>query len=294
MELYYNDVDIFNSVRVLRCELDQYLSGHIDTLTISFDDSQAVWGQWAPKCGDKLSIVEEYAKSGNMYIAAITPKKGVMTLRCAAITNVKSGHEQEWKDIKLKQLIDEKAKGLGLSTEYYEVEDQKYKKVKQEGNDLAFLEEYCVYEGCGFIVSDGILRVISHEYLDKMETSTYTLRASELRVTDTPYLTGCSITDGDITGKAGDESGEVLTLKTERKFESISEANRFAKNSLAYANLDRKGGEAYSDKLITEFAPGSKILLDSDYWTERPVIITHVRHDLYRRKSKLWFRCVKE
>lgn len=294
MELFYNDVDIFDKVRILRCELDQYLSGHVDTLTISFDDSQAVWGQWAPKHGDKISITEEYTKSGNMYIVALTPRNGVMTIRCAAITNIKSGHEQEWKDIRLKQLIDEKAKGLGLKAEYYDVEDQKYNKVKQEGNDLAFLEEYCIYEGCGFMVNDGILRVIAHDYLEKMETSTYTLRASEIRVTDLPYLSGCSITDGDITGKAGDESSEVLTLKTNRKFESISEANRFAKNSLTYANLDRKGGEAYADKLITEFAPGSKVTIDSDYWTDKPVIITHVRHDLYRRKSKLWFRLAKE
>lgn len=294
MELYYNDVDIFNSVRVMRCELDQYLSGHVDTLTVSFDDSRSEWGKWAPKHGDKLSVIEDYAKSGNMYINALTPKNGVMTIRCAAITQIKSGHEQEWKDIKLKQLIDERARDLGLTTEYYDVEDQKYSKVEQSGNDLAFLEEYCIYEGCGFMVSDGILRCISLDYLDKMETSTYTLNAFDIRVCDLPYLSGCSITDGDKTGKAGDESGEVLVLKTERKFESLSEANRFAKNSLTYANLDRKGGEIYSDKLLSEFAPGSKILLNSDYWAEQPVIITHVRHDLYRMKSKIWFRLAKE
>lgn len=290
MELYYNDVDIFNSVSVMRCELDQYLSGHVDTLTVSFDDSRAEWGKWAPQFGDKLNIIEEYAKSGYMYIHSLTPRNGVMTIRAAALKYIKSGHEQSWKDIKLKQIIDERAQGLGLTAEYLEVEDQKYDAVEQDGGDLAFLDNLCRLEGCGFMVNDGILRVISYDYLDKMETSTYNLDAFDIRIHDLPYYSGCSITDGDKTGKAGDESGELIRLKTDKKLMSISQANRYAENSLRFANFGRKGGEVYSDRLLSMFAPGSKIKLQSDYWYDKPVIITHVRHDLYRMKSKLWFR----
>ena len=294
MELYYNDVDITDKVRVIKCELDQYLSGHIDTLTISFDDSRAEWGKWAPAFGDKINISEDYAKSGYMYIHSLTPRNGVMTIRAAAVKYIKSGHEQEWKDVKLKQIIDERAKGLGLTAEYFDVEDQQYDKVKQDEGDFAFLEKLCRLEGCGFMVSNGILRVISNKYIDSMEAANYTLDAFEIRIKDLPYYSGCTITDGDKTGKAGDESGEIIRLKTDKKFMSLSQANRFAENSLEFANFDRKGGEAYSDKLLSMFAPGSKVKLQSDYWQEKPIIITPVRHDLYRMKTKLWFRLVKE
>lgn len=293
MELLYNGTDITEQTRVLRCELSQYLSGRVDELTITFDNGDNTWTKWGPAFGDTIAVSEQYTRSGTLYVAAVTPKSGMMTLRAAAMKYVHSGHTKEWKNIRFRQLVETRGTELGLSTEFYGVTDQTYPLVHQNGSDLAFLSELCRLEGCVMMVSDGILRVVSYDYLSKMDTSSYTLDAFHARLYDRPYYTGAEVTDGSITGRSGDTSGEIVTLETEQALSSLAEANRFARNALSHANFSRKGGEAYADALWSEMMPGSKVLVNCDYWEGRPVIVTRVRHDLYRMKSKVWFSLMK-
>lgn len=294
MEIIYQDVDITkNSTPLIRCELDQYLSDHIDTMTVIFDNNEGSWTNWAPKVGDKIRCKEEYCDSGNMYIHSIEPCENTMVLKAASLKYIKSGHTHTWEDIHFKQLIDQRASDLGLKVEYLGVTDQEYGAVEQDGSDLSFINELCKLEGCGFMITDGVMRVISYDYMEKLPVSSYTINALKHRSHDMPYYTGCMVTDGKTYGKAGDESGEIVKLDTPHEIASIAEANRFAENALKYANFKRKYGEIYADTLLSTIRPGSKVTLKSDYWN-KPIIVTHTRHELRSMKSKIFFRLCRE
>lgn len=294
MEFIYNEVDITGQTSILRVELEQYLNGHIDTITAVFDDSAGDWSKWRPAVGDRIQANEGYAKSGTMYIHSLEPRSNAMSLKGTSLKYLKTGHTKRWNNVSFLQLLKIRAQELGLTPEYYGITDQTYDYVEQDGGDLAFLDELCRLEGCGFMINNGVIRFISLDYLESMDVSDYTLDAYNNRNIDLPYYTGAVVTDGTIEGKAGNDRGERVRLTTKQKLQSISEANRFAENVLKYANTSRKTGVVYMDQLLSEFAPGSKVYLNCDYWQKKPVIITRIRHDLYRMKSKVFFRLTKE
>lgn len=290
MEIKYNDTDITDMTRVRRVEVTQYLYDHLDTMTISFDNKTELWTGWAPQMGDRIRVTEEYADSGNQYVMNIRPEGDAMILGCAAVKKVHAGHVHSWEKISFKQILQHLADDNGLTVEYYGVEDQKYKAAIQSGeNDYKFINELCKLEGCFYMIFDGIIKVISNEYLKSTPTSDFTLETGTARLYDCEYFTGCQVTDGKTTGKAGSDTGDVAYLKTEKRLESIGEANRFATNMLDYYNKGRKGGSAMADKLITQLMPGSKIKLTCEYWTDQPIVISRVRHDYLNEKTKIWF-----
>lgn len=290
MELKYNDTDITDMTRVRRLEVTQYLCDHLDTMTVSFDNSTSLWTGWGPKIGDKMHVSEGYADSGDMYVMDIRPEGDAMILTGAAVKKIHAGHVHSWKNISFKQIIEHLADDNGLEVEYFSVEDQKYNAVTQSGeNDYKFINELCRLEGCIYTINDGNIKIISNEYLKTLPVTDFTLETNTARCYDDEYYTGCEVTDGTITGKAGSDAGDVAYLQTKKQLESIGEANRFAANMLEYYNRGCKGGSAIADRFITELMPGSKIKVTTDYWTDQPVVITKVRHDYFKEKTKIWF-----
>lgn len=290
MELKYNDTDITDMTTVRRVEVTQYLCDHLDTMTISFDNKTQLWTGWAPQMGDRIRATEEYADSGNLYVMDIRPEGDAMILGCAAVRKVHAGHVHSWEKISFKQILQHLADDNGLAVEYYGVEDQKYNAAMQSGeNDYKFINELCRLEGCIYMITDGVIKVISNEYIKAMPVSDFTLETGTARLYDNEFFTGCQVTDGQTTGKAGNDTGDIAYLKTGKRLESIGEANRFAANMLDYYNRGRKGGSAMADQLITQLMPGSKIKLTCEYWTDQPVVISRVRHDYLKEKTKIWF-----
>lgn len=290
MELKYNDTDITDMTRVRRAEVTQYLCDHLDTMTISFDNKTELWTGWAPRTGDKIRVTEGYADSGDLYVISIRPEGDAMILECAAVKKVHAGHVHKWEKISFKQILKHLADDNGLTVEYFDVDDQKYNGAIQSGeNDYKFINELCRLEGCVYVINSGIIKVISNEYIKSLSTVDFTLETNTGRLYDNDFYTGCEVTDGTIVGKAGNDKGDVAFLQTKKKLENIGEANRFAANMLDYYNRGCKGGNAIADSLITELMPGSKIKLTCDYWTEQPVVISRVRHDYLKEKTKIWF-----
>lgn len=291
MKLIYNDVDITDQTRILRCEINQYLEGHIDTMTISFDNSQNLWTGWNPARGDRIRMSEGYVDSGEMVVVSIRSEDHNMVLDAAPMLNIQDGQIKAWKKPSFGQLARSIAGRLGLELAMYGVKDQKYEGIEQKGeSDLIFLSNLCKLEGCSFIVSDGKLMIMSMDYLDSIPVSEYVINASSYRLHNDEYYSGCEVTDGKTTGKAGDSKGESYCFQTDRKLESIGQANRFAGNMLRYANKDRKGGNLTADSLLEYAMPGSKIKITCEYWTEKPAMITRARYDIIRNRTKLWFR----
>ncbi len=291
MKLIYNDTDITDLTRILRCEINQYLEEHIDTMTLAFDNSQNQWTEWGPKRGDQVRMSEGAVDSGDMVVASVRPENHNMVLDCAPMLNIQDGQIKAWKKVSFQQLARSIAERLGLELEFYGVKDQKYEGTEQKGeSDLIFLSNLCKLEGCSFVVSDGHIRIMSMDYLDSLPVSEDTINASSYIIRNDEYYTGCEVTDGKTTGKAGNSSGESASLSTDRKLESIGQANRFAANMLRYLNKNRKGGNLTADNLLGDAMPGSKVKITCEYWTEKPATITRARYDLIKSRTKLWFR----
>ena len=294
MKILYNDTDITDKTRVRRCDLTQYLYGHLDTLTISFDNSQEQWTGWEPKNGDKINVTENYADSGTMYVVDVRPEGDVMILEASTVKKIHTGHVHSWKNIGFKQMINHLADDNGLTVNYFGVSDQKYSEVIQQGeNDYKFINELCKLEGCVFSVNNGAINVISNDYIKSIPVADFYLKTDSGRFYDNDYYTGCEVTDGETIGKAGNDSGESVFLQTSKKLESVGEANRFAANMLTYANRTRKGGNATVGSLVSELMPGSKIKLTCAYWEEQPILITKVRHEIMTERTKIWF-CLED
>lgn len=291
MKLIYNGTDIAETAKLVRCELEQYLTGHVGTLSMKFNNSDGMWTGWAPVPGDVVRVSEEYADSGTMIVHNILPGWNDITIRAAAVRYIKEGQEKRWKNVSFMQLIRYIASRTSLTPEFYGVEDHVYRMAEQKGEgDLAFLDSLCKLEGCCLQVFDGRLIVISGEYLESIAEPQYTIEAETARIHDDDYFSGCVVSDGNITGKYGTQNGEVISFRPNAPLSSIGEANRFAKNMLAYHNNECKGGEVLLDTLITEIMPGSKVLFTCRYWEKKPILITRTRHDLARKKTKVWFR----
>ncbi len=295
MELLYNGVDIYEQTRIRKALLEQYLSGHVDTIKVTFDNTDNKWTEWKPKPGDTIEVNEKYAQSGTMYVQSIVPENDDITIIAAPLKQIQDGKDRNWKNISFFQLIKYMATEIGLTPEFHGVTDQQYGQAAQMGeSNLTFLNNLCEIEGCGFMIGSGILRVISYDYLKDMEVTPYLFESTNKRITDQDYYTGCEVSDGEITGKAGTSTGEVLYFRTDMPINSIGTANRFATNMLHVANLKRKAGSIMVDKLYTELMAGSKIQVSCGYWTEKDALITRVRYDLFNEKTKIWFSILEE
>ena len=291
MKLLYNNTEITDLTRILRCEIEQYLEEHVDTMTIAFDNSQDLWTGWGPKRGDKIRMSEGYVDSGEMVVITVRPENGKMVLDAAPLLDFQGGQIKAYKKVSFTQIAREVAKRLGLKLTMYGVKEQKYEGVEQKGeSDLIFFNNLCKLEGCSFIVSDGKMLVMSREYLSKLQPADYTLDITSCRINDDDYYTYCTVTDGITTGKAGDKKGQATELSTDRKLESIGQANRFAENMLYYLNKNRKGGSVLADSLLDAAMVGTKLKISCGYWTDKEAMITRARYDLIRNTTKLWFR----
>ena len=103
----------------------------------------------------------------------------------------------------------------------------------------------------------------------------------------------CIVTNGAVTGEYQASAGDkVLEKEILAKISSKAEADRFAKNLLRFYNKQLTKGVCYSGQLLTGYAAGSLVDIESEgapSWNGY-VFVTHVRHDLINRKSKMWFR----
>lgn len=298
MKLIYQGVDIYNQVSINQCIYDSYGEQRPDALRIVFNDGNNVWDGWAPNKGDEIKVILGACNTGKMYVTEVKPQNGKMTLRA---TSVPQGHNDKysksWENIRFKQLCEDIAIRHNLLCEFYGVEDQIYKYVTQQNKeDFIFLEERCVLEGCSFLVYDGKLIVYSEM---KMETAN---AGGNLQIPNTAkfeyedksrdFYGMCNLKNGELIGTYSIGTGKVLTKVVNLMITSQAEANRFAKNILRFENKKMTAATCKSDYFLSGYAAGSLINIKTpgvQSWNGN-VFCTHVRHDLVKAKTKLFFR----
>ena len=299
MKLLYQGADIYNQVSVNTCIYDSYGEQRPDALRIVFNDGNNVWDNWGPSKGDTIQVILGACNTGKMYINEVKPENGKMSLRA---TSVPQGHNEayskSWEYIHFKQICNEVASRHNLRCEFHGVEDQIYKYVKQQNKeDFIFLEERCVLEGCAFLVYDGKLVVYSESNLESKEPIGNLLITNtakfEYEDRSSDYYGKCNLKNGSLTGTyCVDDAGKTLTKVMDILIASQAEANRFAKNILRFENKKMTAAICDNDVFFPGYAAGSLINIKTpgvQSWNGK-VFCSHVRHDLVKAKTKLFFR----
>lgn len=300
MQLIYEGVDIYNDISVSQCIYDSYGEQHSDTLKILFNDTRDTWDSWQPQKGDMIRAILGACDTGQMYVVSVKPENGLMCLRANSIPeDYNDKKNKSWEFVTFKQICAEVAERHGLSCEFYGVEDQTYEYVNQQNHeDFVFLEERCVLEGCAFLVYDNRLVIYSEPFLESTESNDELIITNDVKFdysddSKRAYNT-CIVKNGAITGmhSVTGAAEKVLEKVLSIKISSQAEANRFAKNLLRFENKKMTRGVCYSDKYLPGYAAGTMVNIATTgvaSWNG-PVIMTHVRHDMLKATTKLFFR----
>ena len=300
MQLIYEGKDIYNDISISQCVYDSYGEQRSDTLKILFNDTRDTWDSWKPKKGDMIRTTLGACDTGEMHVVSVKPANGLMCLRANSIPeDYNDKKNKSWEFVTFKQICAEIAGRHGLACEFYGVDDYTYEYVNQQNHeDFVFLEERCVLEGCAFLVYDNRMIVYSEAFMESGESKDELVITNDVKfdyIDDSKEACGtCVVKNGAVTGmhSVAGVTNKVLEKVLSIKISSQAEANRFAKNLLRFENKKMTRGVCYSDKYLPGYAAGTLVNLTTagvDSWNG-PVIMTHVRHDMLKATTKLFFR----
>jgi len=299
MQLLYENVDIFDQVAISQCIYDSYAESQSDTLRVVFADGNDLWDAWKPEKNHKIRAVLGGCDTGDMYVMSVRPENGKMCLRASSVPpshNDKSN--KSWTAVRFKQLCQEIAGRHNLTCEFYGVTDYTYEYVNQQNKeDFIFLSERCVLEGCAFLVYKGKLVVYSESYIENQAAgNVLDIPQSvkfEYQDSSQDAYSSCAVKNGTFVGQYSAGEGEkVITKVINTRMSSQAEANRYAMNILRFSNKGMTSGVVTSDYYLPGFAAGTLIQLNTagtPSWNV-PVFMTHVRHDMVKATTKLFFR----
>lgn len=299
MEILYEGVDIYNDISLNQCIYDSFGEQKADSLKILFNDTNDKWDSWSPKKGNTIEAKLGALRTGKMYITSVKPENGLMCFRASSVPgSYNDTNNKSWEAVTFKQLCREIAERHGLSCEFYNVEDHTYLYVNQQNQeDFLFLESRCILEGCAFLVYD--CRMVVYQESNMEHTSTDNELSIENDVefkfddrSDNVYgkcvVKNSSFQGTYSSGTTDRELCKVLNFK----ISSQAEADRFAMNLLRFENKKMRTGICYSGKYLPGYAAGTVVNITTkgvSSW-DGPVFMSHVRHDMVKETTKMWFR----
>ena len=289
MKLFYEGTDIYNKISLNTCIYNSYGEQQSDTLRVVFNDGNDLWDRWKPQRGDRIAAILGTCDTGEMCITSVRPENGKICLRASSVPqNHNNKCNKSWQNIRFKQLCEEISVRHGLVCDFYGVQDQVY--------------ERCILEGCSFLVYNKKMIVYSESFIESTEAD-ITLKIKndkhfEYKDESNDVYSVCIVKNGRLTGKYSVSSvpEKVLTKVINVNMSSQAEADRYAKNLLRYENKRMSSGTIDYDRFLGGYAAGSVINLDTpgvSSWNV-PVFLTHVRHDMVKARTKLFFRKILE
>lgn len=300
MQLFFEGTDIYKKVSLNTCIYDSYGEQQADTLRLVFNDGNDLWDSWSPLKGNRVSVVLGTCDTGEMYITSVRPENGKMCIRASSVPqNHNDKGCKSWQNVRFKQLCEEIAGRHNLSCKFYNVVDRVYEYVNQQNKeDFVFMSERCILEGCAFLIYDKKMIVYSEQGIESAGADTILKIRNDNRfeyrdVSNDIYST-CILKNGKLSGRYNVTGApeKVLTKVICVNMSSQAEADRYAKNMLRYENKKMSSGMIEYNKFLGAYAAGSVVNLETagvDSWNV-PVFLTHVRHDMVRARTKLFFR----
>lgn len=297
MQVFYKNVNITDSVEVLKCVHDMHAEGEADTLRILFADENKLWDNWKPAKNDLIRIKSNDVDSGNMYVSELDFQDGFLWLTaCSVPESMFSVTSKDWHDISFERIVKDLAKKHKLKVKLYSVENKKYTiQIQKDISDALFLKRLCLLEGYAFLVFDQTLIVYSERaFEDKSPVKTLVLDDGDVFDLNTRRLFGsCSFSKGKYKGSYK-QAGSDLICAPDFPFQvsSTAEANRYAKNYLRFANKKLSNGYKEFNNIDAGITPCTILTLETTQaksWN-KPVFVTRVRNEYIDNSSKVFFR----
>lgn len=303
IEIYYNGVDIAQQVSVSGLYYDSYAESRADELQLIFNDPSEKWDGWKPENGVEISVKCGKLDTGVMFIRSVIPQNDEFVLKAFSIPQTANNKKSKsWQKVYLQTLAQEIATRAGLSFETHGLPDKwiiDYVIQKADQSDFNFLEQRAKLEGCAFLVYDKKLVL----YLEKAIEATAPAKTIKLSKTaDFKYtndaaarsksmtiLNGAFI--GNYTAGSVTDTAQGEKIKVDFAITDQAEANRIARALLREKNKNSATG-VFTKGQQLDLAAGSVIKLKTEAaksWNG-PAFIYHIRHDLLKRKSKIWIR----
>jgi hypothetical protein len=300
MKVIYEGVNIYPDISVNSCVHDMYLECRPDTLELRVNDTKYLWNRWKPKEGDKISVSEESADTGEMYITRITPENGFYALRAASLPlNGGGPRNKAWEAVYFLQLAREIAGRYNLSFEQYGISDQFYQYINQDNmTDFSFLQRLCILESCSFLIFDGKLVLFSEPFMEAQSSAgkikIYPHSRFDYRDRSANNYGSAIIQSGQYLGEFTNPQaagGKILRPIKPIYVSGNGEALRFARGLLRSANKNAHTGSVEKD-FLPEYAAGSvaELVTEGESVWDGRIFIHHMRHDYVNKASKMFLR----
>ena len=299
IDLYYNNVNIYDSISLNFCVHEMNAEHYADSLTLRFNDNAGVWSNYKPEANDLIRLKYGDADSGAMYLHSMSAQNGFFIIRALSMpAEKKERKSRNWKGMKLSSIVAQLAEEHGLKHKLYGVEEQVYRNLTQENEtDFEFLERLCSYESCCFLIHNRKLVVYSEPYMESGEAATLEVGQNgqfDYGMIKKKY-TSCKVISGSYTGTFSTGGTGERLVRRDVQASSEGEAIRYARGLLRQENKKAIFGRIIKS-LQTQYSAASIVKLHTDranLW-DRKVFITRIRNDYIKNRSDIYFRGVLE
>lgn len=173
MNLFYENVDITESVNITRCVHRDVSHWRADSLEIEMDHA-AAWYRWGAKTDDTIRVTHNGYDTGILYLNAVYPERD--TFKILATSLPSAARRKAWASFQNKSfstIVRHLAAECGLEAKLYGISpDLSYPFLLRENEGCAsFLDRLCRWEGAVMKAYNGALRVISVEYAQTLDAS---------------------------------------------------------------------------------------------------------------------------
>ena len=242
-----------------------HAGGKADDLQIIVEDRDRLWsGSWFPTKGailkativNNLLGVEKTLHCGTFAVDELTAQGAPNTVTIKAVSSLMAkgfkrvGKSREWENITLGTIVKRIASEHGLSVFYQVDEDPSYTRLDQrEESDLAFLNRICRDNDFSLKLSDETL-IVFHSRTLEQAASVWSLKRGT-DIADHSFASktfdvfkDCEVSYMDpgkkelqvYTFTPDDAPSVEQTLKSNRRVESLAQAQRLAKSLLRQKN----------------------------------------------------------
>lgn len=302
MRIYYEGKDITDAVQVAGCVVKDYSGGKTDSLNLVLEQAQE-WYSWGPKSGDRIQIVQDRYRSGEMYLAAVYPEGNKFRI---AATSAKPGvfrkANMSYERYTLRDLLRSAAaeSDMGYGT-YGMDEGVLYPFLMRQAEGIgAFLDRIATWEGAKLKCWDGKFLMIDIEKaqgLEAVETIALTAKQPGViyRRRDREKLLSLQLSCAFASGSATDKSVGIsgLTELCNAPATDLVTANRWAKGMLLGRNRKLESLEIES-RLHPLWTAMCRVDVTGETDATGKWLCDEVEHDFVNRTSKAKFlRCVE-
>lgn len=302
MELFYQGVNITDSVQVAACTIRDVSGGRTDCAEITFQQSEN-WYHWKPKADDVIEIVHNGVITGKLYFNAASPEADQFGVLATAAKNAaRRVANGSYADKTLEDIARILAAEIGMGFRIFGIDGKIHYPYLQRENEgaAAFLQRVAAWEGAVLKTYSGRLTVIGIAAAQELPAAeTIHISAKQDGVLyqrrENAKLKHLTVVTPYAEVTATDTGAKMQDLESKISLPAVdaATAGRWARGQLLCINRKAETLEISSD-LHMNWTAMLRVDVTGDTDASGEWLIDEVTHDLINNTSKAkLLRCVK-